>query len=243
MANNYFQFKEFTVFQSSCAMKVTTDACLFGAWVAKIVEKEISLNNHSRILDIGTGTGLLSMMLAQKSSGIIDAVEIDVEAFRQAANNFENSSWNNRLTVFNHDVKKYQLENSLPYNFILTNPPFFENDLKSYSTKRNLAMHCEALGLDELLESIKRLLSSDGFFAILLPYHRSIYFEDLASTNGFYLAEKVLVKQTSSHSPFRAMLLFGNKTKEIVEREIIIKEGNIYTDAFISLLKDYYLYL
>ena len=243
MANNYFQFKQFTVFQEGCAMKVTTDACLFGAWVAKIVADKSSLINESSILDIGTGTGLLSLMVAQKSSCTIDAVEIDGEAFSEATNNFKNSSWRDRLTVFNDDVKKYQQENSLPYNFILTNPPFFDNDLKSNSSKRNLAMHCEQLSLEELLVAIKRLLHVDGYFAILLPHHRSIYFEELAAANGFHLAEKIVVKQTPSHSPFRTMLLFGNKKEEIVENEIIIKDGNIYTDNFSNLLKDYYLYL
>ena len=243
MANNYFQFKQFTVFQEGCGMKVTTDTCLFGAWVAEIVGTKNLLNNNSSILDIGTGTGLLSLMAAQKCSCTIDAVEIDVEAYKQATNNFTNSPWKDRLTVFNDDVKKYQPENDLLYNFIITNPPFFGNDLKSNSSKRNLAMHCEELSLEELLSAIKNLLFTDGFFAILLPYHRSIYFEELAADNGFYLAEKVLAKQTESHSPFRTMLLFGNKKKEIVEKEIIIKEGNFYTDYFSSLLKDYYLHL
>ena len=104
-------------------------------------------------------------------------------------------------------------------------------------------MHSQALGLEELLTSMKGLLHHDGQFAILLPYHRFVSFEVMAETNGFYLVEKILVKQTPKHNPFRAMLLFGNERKLVNEQEITIKDGNIYTDGFCNLLKDYYLYL
>ncbi len=244
MANTYFQFKQFKIDQAHCAMKVTTDACLFGGWVADILSKINTSDRLLKILDIGTGTGLLSLMLAQKeSTAQIDAVEIDTETAKQATINFENSIWKDRLRVFTADIRDYSLENKQCYDFIISNPPFFDNDLKSDSGKRNLAMHSEALGLDDLLASIKRLLHADGQFAILLPYHRSVSFELMSEANGFYPTEKVLVKQTPKHNPFRVMLLFGNENKIIIEKEITIKDGNIYTDGFCNLLKDYYLYL
>jgi len=245
MANNYFQFKQFTVQQEHCAMKVTTDACLFGAWVGEIVNRELGVVSQKverRILDIGTGTGLLALMLAQKAPNAqVDAVEIDAEAAKQATNNFNVSQWIERLRVFNEDINKY--EPVANYDFIITNPPFFDNDLKSDSNKRNLAMHSQALSFEELLLSIKRLLRDDGKFAILLPAHRSSHFEEIALAADFHLLEKVSVKQTPNHPSFRSMLLFGNEEQTIVEKEIIIKEGNAYTQAFTALLRDYYLYL
>ena len=245
MANNYFQFKQFTVQQEHCAMKVTTDACLFGAWVGEIVNRELGVVSQKvqrRILDIGTGTGLLTLMLAQKAPNAqIDAVEIDAEAAKQATNNFNASQWKERLRIHNEDINKYDPVDN--YDFIITNPPFFDNDLKSDSNKRNLAMHSKALSLEELFASIKRLLKKDGSFAILLPSHRSSYFEKIALDADFHLLEKVSVKQTPNHLSFRSMLLFGNKDETIVEKEMIIKDGNAYTQSFTALLRDYYLYL
>ena len=244
MANTYFQFKQFRIDQEHCAMKVTNDACVFGGWAADLLSKRTISGNSLKILDIGTGTGLLTLMMAQKElTAQIDAVEIEGEAAKQATINFDNSIWKDRFQVFTTDIRSYEVKNKQYYDFIISNPPFFDNDLKSESSKRNLAMHSEALGLNELLASIKRLLCTDGTFAILLPYHRSASFEVMAETNGFYLVEKVLVKQTPKHSPFRTMLLFGNRKDALKESEITIKDGDIYTDGFCGLLKEYYLHL
>ena len=240
MANNYFQFKQFRITQQHSAMKVTTDGCLFGAWAAE----KVSLLKPMRILDIGAGTGLLSLMLAQKEeSALIDAVEIDNLAAVEAKDNFTNSPWKDRLNVIESDIKEFSLGEDKRYDFIVSNPPFFDNDLKSNSRKRNLAMHSQSLSLEELLEAIKRLLHVDGSFAILLPNHRTESFERMALEEGFYLKEKVLVKQTPAHTPFRSMLLFTMSPNELVEKEIIIKESDNYTATFSYLLKDYYLYL
>ena len=236
MANNYFQFKQFIIHQRYCAMKVTTDACLFGAWVADKVEEA------NRLLDIGAGTGLLSLMVAQKVPTVsIDAVEIDSEAAKEAADNINVSVWKEKIAVINEDILKYNT--TVLYDFIITNPPFFHNDLKSGSNKRNLAMHSDALSLDDLLASIKRLLKTEGQFVILLPTHRSDEFEKKAQPVGFFIKEKVMVKKTSKHPPFRCMLLFGYEKVITIEKEIIIKEYESYTADFINLLKDYYLYL
>jgi tRNA1Val (adenine37-N6)-methyltransferase len=247
MPNNYFQFKQFTVHQEHCAMKVTTDACLFGAWAANAINNEQLIINNS--LDIGTGTGLLSLMLAQKSTAQIHAVEIDGAAANQARGNFTESPWKERLHIHPTSIQQFsnppinQLTNK-PINvfdFIITNPPFFDNDLKSEDAKRNLALHSSLLSLEELLQSIKNNLSAEGSFAILLPYHRTDYFINLAK--DFFLQQKTLVKQTEKHPYFRSMLLFSSKATETNESTIIIKENNQYTAAFISLLKDYYLHL
>jgi tRNA1Val (adenine37-N6)-methyltransferase len=235
MPNHYFQFKQFTIQQQHCAMKVTTDGCLFGAWLANELQ---NTSPNSRLLDIGTGTGLLSLMVAQQTTTTIDAVEIDINASEQAFANVAASPWQNRLQVFNTAIQDYQ---SKKYDYIFTNPPFFDNDLKSPDTKRNLALHSSALSLEELLANITRLLSPSGHFAILLPYHRVAFFEDLATTNGYHLHKKTLVQQTPKHSYFRGMLVFGYAKKEAITNNIIIKEDNDYTEAFRRLLKDYYL--
>ncbi len=255
MPNNYFQFKQFTIQQQHCAMKVCTDACLFGAWAVESLEpKAQSLKlKAQKILDIGTGTGLLSLMFAQKfTDAIIDAVEMDEAAAMQATANFQASPWKERLKVYNTTIQQFNQSTIQPinqsinqlYNFIICNPPFFDNDLKSSDQKRNLALHSEALSLEELIIAIDNSLETDGNFAVLLPYHRTKYFEQLAAAKNFHLAEKMLVKQTPKHGYFRSMLLFGREPFATVEKEIIIKnESNAYTIEFAALLKDYYLNL
>lgn len=243
MPNNFFLFKQFTVEQENCAMKVCTDACLFGAWVAAIIAG--SAQHTSRILDIGAGTGLLSLMIAQKNNtGIIDAVEIDNAAAIQADANFRATLWKERLNIYHSSIQQFNKSTGGQYDFIICNPPFFENDLKSVDAQRNLALHSETLRLDELLETIRINLKEDGNFAVLLPFHRTKYFEEQSAFNKFYLVEKVLVKQTPQHKYFRSMLCFSRKQNVAVEKVISIKdEGNEYSAEFKELLKDYYLYL
>lgn len=219
-------------------MKVCTDACLFGACIAH----QLQNSNAKNILDIGTGTGLLSLMLAQKTNAVIDTVEIDETAFNQAKENIIQSPWKEKIHIFNSDILKF-----LPakkYNCIISNPPFFESDLKSDDEKKNFAKHDTALTLTELLNTINAHLSEEGLFAILLPYHRSIYFEEESSKFNFYCTKKIVVKQTPKHNYFRAILFFSRTKSTVTTTEIIIKneEGN-YSTAFIDLLKDYYFYL
>ena len=237
MANNYFQFKEFIVQQEACAMKVTTDACLFGGWTAKILSEQ----NPASVLDIGTGTGLLSLMLAQQSKATIQAVEIDHNAANQAKENFLASPWKDRLKVVYSAIQDFKPTEQL--DCIVTNPPFFENDLNSPDSKRNMALHSTKLDLETLVSCINSLLSAEGCFSILLPYHRTESFVLLAQE--FSLIKKVLVKQTAQHNYFRSMLLFSRKKNEkVITEEIIIKDDNqAYSAAFQQLLSQYYLYL
>ena len=240
MSNNYFQFKQFLIQQDACAMKVTTDACLFGAWAAEKMQNETDKIN--KVLDIGTGTGLLSLLLAQKNStSIIDAVEIDESAAIQAQQNFKATTWEKRLQVFTTSIQRFS--HSSLYDFIITNPPFFNNDLLSENDKRNLALHSKALTLEELIQAIKINLSLNGKFAILLPYHRTESFIQLAAEHFFYVEEKVMVKQTDKHDYFRSMLLFGKEIVSIKLQEIIIKKNDTYSNEFKNLLSDYYLHL
>lgn len=239
MPNTYFQFKKFIVHQDKCAMKVCTDACLFGAWVAYKISTETHYIKY--VLDIGTGTGLLSLMLAQGNPySVTHAVEIDEQAAKQASENFLLSPWSSRLNVLQEDIKHIPLE--LKYNLIVCNPPFFENDLKSKQSARNVALHSDALTLQELIVIADKLLDTNGKFAVLLPFIRSESFEKTATKHGFYLYEKMLVKQTEKHNFFRTMLLFGKNKTETSVSQLTIKLSNSYSADFVTLLKDYYLH-
>lgn len=218
-------------------MKVCTDSCLFGAWAAPASHDKEPLY----FLDIGTGTGLLSLMLAQRyTNAFIDAVEIDAAAADQANENFQSSPWNGRLKVFNCAVQDF--DEARQYDFIICNPPFYEHDLKSSSGKKNAAMHSSQLAMQELIYHINRLLLPGGSFALLLPYSRQKIFETVAWQYNFKPVNKTLVKQTPGHPYFRSMLLFKKNDELQVEGEIIIKDtGGNYTGEFMQLLKDYYL--
>jgi tRNA1Val (adenine37-N6)-methyltransferase len=215
-------------------MKVCTDSCIFGAWTVK------HLNGAKKILDAGAGTGLLSLMLAQKSESQIDSIELDPESAAQALENITASPWSERIRLLEGNVLYYPLPSD--YDFIISNPPFFESDLRSPLEKKNKAKHNETLTLDELIVFIRNHLKVTGTFSILLPYHRNDYFEKLASANGFFLSEKLTVRQTSMHQPFRSICLFGFKKPETINsKELVIKnENGKYTREFVDLMSDYY---
>lgn len=238
MSNNYFQFKQFTIQQEKTSMKVCTDSCLFGAWIAeKIERKEIE---PKRILDIGAGTGLLSLMIAQKTSAKTDAVEIDENSFQQAKENFMESQWNKKLQAFHGDIKNWIFPEK--YDLIIANPPFYENDLRSSNQNKNKAKHHDTLTLKELIQSVKINLADKGNFGVLLPFHRVEFFKSLAMENNFFLTDELLVKQTPRHSVFRGILFFGTQKKTLTSKELIIQNNEgVYTEEFNYLLKDYYL--
>lgn len=238
MRNSFFSFKQFTVQQQNCAMKVCTDACLFGAIVAKHFETT-AVNN---ILDIGTGTGLLSLMLAQKINAVIDAVEIDEHAAMQAAYNFQQSPWEERLHLHNTTIQHFKSLHK--YDLIICNPPFYENDLKSDNEKRNIALHSSNLSFEELISTAKKHISKSGTFVVMLPYHRVFNFEKLTSTNNFFINKRFLIKQTPQHNFFRTVLFFSFKENKRMQEEIIIQNmDKKYSTEFSELLYDYYLNL
>jgi len=236
MSNNYFTFKQFTVWQSDCALKVCTDACLFGGWASHL----LTSNPPTSILDIGTGTGLLSLQLAQKlPNAIIDAVELDPAAAAQAAQNAAATPFN--IQVHNINIKNY---GGKKYQHIISNPPFFENNLKSEHALKNQAMHSTTLTLQDLFTSVNDLLEPAGSFSVLLPYARAHEAAALAQAHSFTVAHKAVVQQTPNHAPFRVMYIFGKTGfMAAAQTRIVIKENDQYTPAFISYLKDYYLYL
>jgi tRNA1Val (adenine37-N6)-methyltransferase len=244
MANTYFQFKQFTVHQDKCAMKVTTDGCLFGAWTA---ERSGSLESEVWSgVDIGTGTGLLSLMLAQKNTtALFDAIEIDENAAKQAEENIVASPWEEAIKIINADGKTFQF--SKKYDLIISNPPFYENELKGDDKGKNTAHHDKGMLLEDLLIVIKDNLNLDGRFYLLLPYKRNKEIETLLLKHEFNITRMVFVKQSVKHDYFRIMLegkLNRGETTETMIDEISIKdEKDKYTLQFVSLLKDYYLHL
>lgn len=230
-------------------MKVCTDACLFGAVVARNLqvasEKTATGSNDSstrNILDVGCGTGLLSLMLAQKTNTVIDAIEISKDAFLQARENVLSSPWKNRIQVIHADVKAYAFTKQ--YNLIVSNPPFFEHHLRSPKEGINMARHDESLTYKDLIHIVYRILSPDGCFAVLIPYHQLNTIILLAKHAGLFLHHHISVKQTSKHHCFRSICLFSiTQPSRLTEEELIIKKGDNYSEEFVDLLKGYYLNL
>lgn len=223
-------------------MKVTTDACLFGAWcAAEISNRQLGISNA---LEVGAGTGLLSLMIAQKNQVLVDAVEIDGSAAGQASENVANSPWKERILIHNTDILQYDFRSQ--YDCIFSNPPFYENEIESGSYQKKIAHHGHGLKLESLFEIIATHLKPEAVFFLLLPYKRIREIERLLKTKQLSLIKKTIVKQSVQHQPFRLMLA-GTITKKnvpIEENEISIwNDSRQYTPEFIALLKDYYLYL
>ena len=243
MANSYFQFKQFTIHQDRCAMKVTTDACLFGAWVAEEVRSQESGVTSS--LDIGTGTGLLALMLAQKNSETnILAIEIDKDAAAQAANNIDSSLWKDQVDILERDVKDFSFPEK--FDLIISNPPFYEKELRSDIDRKNIAHHSENLTLKELLNIIKNNLNPDGNFFLLMPYKRNDEIKKLFNDLQVHISKMIFVRQSVKHDYFR-IFIKGNLNTEEIETEFdeisIWNDKQQYTEEFVNLLKDYYLHL
>ncbi len=239
MPNSYFQFKEFRIDQDQSGMKVTTEGCLLGALVAKW-----SLQNQpEKILDIGTGTGLLALMIAQKSSANIDAIEIDKAAARQAENNFQDSPWPERLNVQQGSIQSFTP--SKRYDLIVSNPPFFKDNQPGKSTQKNQAIHNLKLSFPDLALAVGTLLKSEtGTAWILYPPYEMEEFRKQASKQGLFPIEVVTVRNKESGSPFRKIVQFGFNESEINHRQLVIRNlDGSYTTTFKVLLQDFYLHL
>ena len=219
-------------------MKVCTDACLFGAWVANKIE--LDEINAANILDIGCGTGLLSLMLAQKTQAQIDAVEIDKNAFIQAKENINLTEWKEQINI--HYGSIIDFKSPKKYGLIICNPPFYENQLKSVDAARNTAMHATTLSYKNLIISVKNNLAQGGSVAVLLPYYAILEFEEALLNHQLFIYEKCNVAHSPKHPFFRKMIIFSGVKKDLLEYSISIKNNNnFYSEEFIQLLKDYYL--
>ncbi|WP_026994222.1 tRNA1(Val) (adenine(37)-N6)-methyltransferase [Flectobacillus major] len=227
-----FQFKQFTIHQDQCAMKVSTDACILGAWV--------DVKASTRILDIGAGTGLLSLMMAQRSDALIDAVEMDEPAFLQAQQNIGSSVFAERISIYHQPIQDFRSDKK--YDLIVSNPPFYSNYLKSEKVQKNQAHHTETLTFEELLASVFRLLTTYGKFVVLLPEYEMQLLLKLAQLQGFFVTQQLIVRHRVGAKVLRVISVLSLSDTEIVQEELLIKDTHEqYTDAFRALLQEYYL--
>lgn len=232
-----FQFKQFALEQDRCAMKIGTDGVLLGAWTP-------IQNNPFSILDIGTGTGIIALMLSQRSAAEqIDALEIDDEAYEQATDNFENSPWNDRLFCFHAGLDEFVEEPEDEYDLIVSNPPFYTEDYKSENEQRDLARFTDAMPFEDLIEAAALLLSENGIFSVIIPFKEEKNFIALANQCELYPVKITRVKGTPTTEIKRSLLAFSrNENAETEIDELIIETArHIYTSEYIELTKDFYL--
>lgn len=238
MSNSWFQFKQFRIEQGNSAMKVCTDACIQGAWTAR----HLQASQPARILDIGTGTGLLGLMLAQQTTAIIHAIEMDAASAKEAVINFGSSPWSTRLRLIETDVREFNTPDQ--YDFIISNPPFFRKDLRGPDERRTAAMHTTTLNYPELLDAIARLLQPGGAFSVMLPFGEFQSFRELAESKGYYVHALLQMHQTATHYPFRAVGIFREGRVEFDTEVLTLQDADReYTPAMANLLYPYYLYL
>lgn len=230
-----FTFKQFFVAHDRCAMKVGTDGVLLGAWAP--------LNATKYALDIGSGSGLIALMLAQRSEQVqVDAVELDDAAALQAQENFDESPWSERLRVFHQDIITFSEQPNHQYELIVSNPPYFEPAVACRDEKRDQARYTGTLTHQVLLDSAKRCLAPDGIFCLVLPYDVGQKVEAMAMASGWNLAYRAQV-QDKAHTPYHRMLLgLTIKMMEPVISSLTLKQpDDSYTDEFISLIQPFYL--
>ena len=232
-----FKFKQFSINQDKTAMKVGTDGVLLGAWTP-------TNHNPFSILDIGTGTGLIALMLAQRTAAEqIDALEIDEDAYEQAVDNFENAPWSDRLFCFHAGLDEFIEEPEDEYDLIVSNPPFYAEDYKTENEQRDLARFQEAMPFEELVEAADLLLSENGVFAVIIPYKEESRFIALSEDFELFPIKITRVKGTPTSEIKRSLLAFSrHEIADILTDELVIEtDRHLYTTEYISLTKDFYL--
>lgn len=237
MPNQYFAFKQFTVYQEHSAMKVGTDGVLLGSWV--------DIKDAKRVLDIGTGTGLLALMLAQKSIANIDAVEIDEHACIDALFNFSSSTWKDRIILFHADFNTFSKHQcNTEYQVIVSNPPYFVNSLKSDNKRKMQARHSDVLTHDDLLSGVSLLLTNDGQFYVIIPFDIENDFVRKARLQNLHPESYFRIYSKIGHPiPVRSIICFTKQDQKPMEQSLFIreKESNEYTAEYKELTKDFYL--
>jgi tRNA1Val (adenine37-N6)-methyltransferase len=234
--NKPFKFKQFTINQDRCAMKIGTDGVLLGAWAS--IE-----NQPESVLDIGAGTGILSLMLAQRSTApTIEALEIEEDAYEQCVENFEASDWADRLFCFHAGLDEFVAEIDEPYDLIISNPPFYSEEVSSGNTSRDTARQNQSLPFDELLDGVSKLLSSDGLFATIIPFKEEQGFIQLAASFGLFPKRVLRVKGNLTSEIKRSLLEFSFKKNKVKEEELTIEiKRHQYTFEYQELTKTFYL--
>lgn len=228
-----FKFKQFSIAQNLCAMKVGTDGVLLGAWTK---------TPNGTTLDIGSGTGVIALMIAQRNANnTIDAIDLNEGAFLQTKTNAENCPWHNRITTHHSALQNFKPKHN--YQLIVSNPPFFVNSSKSGNDAKNLARHTDKLSFSDLLQTVSKLLLPDGIFSVVLPFAAATEFIELAKTHQLHLNRLCEVKPIETKPPKRVLMEFSLHEKE-PERTTLTIETNqrhVYTLAYQNLTKDFYL--
>jgi tRNA1Val (adenine37-N6)-methyltransferase len=234
MGLDQFQFKQFTITQDRCGMKVTTDGVLLGAWT--------NPQGRVRILDIGTGTGLIALMLAQRCKAKIDGVEIDREAYLQAQENIANSPWKHQVKVYHSSIQDYTLSCPHLYDLIVCNPPFFTNVSKAANFAKTLAKHDERLNLNDLFFAVNQLLTKQGKATVIYPYLAEQQLKDSIKRFGFFCNKIVYVKPNLRSLPKRILIELSRQPVCQSEESLTIQtDQQNYTPEFIDLTRDFYL--
>jgi len=242
-----FSFKKFTVNQDRCAMKIGTDGVLLGAWTPLI-------NNPKAILDIGAGTGILSLMLAQRSTAEqIDAIEIDEDAYEQCVENFETSPWGDKLFCFHAGLDEFvdELEDdpsdselAQQYDLIISNPPFYTEDFKTDDLQRDMARFQDAMPFEELIEAAALLLSDNGIFSVIIPFKEEAKFVSMCKELNLFPLQITRVKGTPTSDIKRSLMAFCRIEQTPLTDELTIEiSRHQYTPEYIALTKDFYLKL
>ena len=232
-----FKFKQFTLNQDRCAMKIGTDAVLLGAWCP--ID-----NTPKSILDIGAGTGVLALMLAQRTNADqIDALEIDEEAYEQCVENFEGSPWADKLFCYHAGLDEFVDEPEDEYDLIISNPPFYSEDFKTADEQRDLARFQDAMPFEDLIEAADLLLSENGTFAVVIPYKEEERFIDLCAEYELYPVKATRVKGSHKTPIIRSLLAFKRFELSVLTADELVVEINRheYTDDYINLTQDFYL--
>ena len=234
VSNDYFSFKQFTVYQDRCAMKVGTDGTLLGVWA----------RGGTHILDVGTGTGLIALMMAQRfPHAMIDAIDIDVDACQQAHENIVHSPFSDRIVVHHSRLQDFKLvvhdeasADSECYDAIVANPPYFEQSLKAPDERRSMARHTDSLSYRDLMDGVARLLKPEGEFSVVIPFDYRNSLETEAIVAGLYPSRICAVKTTPRKPARRFLLAFRKQPSEIETSELLMN-----SDAYRDLVKDFYL--
>lgn len=232
MPNPYFQFKQFTVWHDKCAMKVGTDGVLLGAW-ADVFEV-------GSVLDIGTGTGLVALMMAQRCGAYITAVEVDASAAEQARENISRSPWQDRIEVVQEDFRNFHPVKK--FDLIVSNPPYFVGSLQCPDEQRTIARHAGNLTYWDLVGKASKLLSENGRFSLIIPTEAIESIQSFASRNGLHLQRKTYVITKPDTLPKRALLTFGSRQTGNKEDELLVELArHQYSKEYIELTKEFYL--
>lgn len=235
MDSRPFFFKKFGLFHHRSTMKIGTDAILLGRWT------EVSENDN--VLDIGTGCGLIPLMLAQKGIKSADAVELDNDSYEEAAQNFNNSAWNSQLSAIHDDIKHYAEICKKKYDLVVSNPPFYFGDNIPEKAKKGLARHTNTLSYNDLLSSVKKLMKPDGRFSLVLPAIESKTFLKDAENQGFFLKKELLIVPIEGKEPNRInMQLVVNQVDKVESKTFVLRNtDHSFTKEYKDFLKDYYL--